>query len=287
VNISDAQKLAHELMDEHGLTGWSLKLGNATKLFGRCVLSDKEIVLSRRLVEANDEAQVRDVILHEIAHALIPDRHGHDEVWKTKCIEIGARPEQYHSANLTTLTTEDASALVENIQEAFSSAWDNYAEGCRLLIIAKREKAWLTLGLSDWTGFVAHAFNTDRVRIPKRERNAIVTALVTGGLSIREVAAATGLGIGTVHRELSPGVPSGTPKPGDDGGREVHDQAFMAAQRFVGRLSPKGAEAVPWGALDERSRGQFIGELTKNRDKITDLIRQLSTESLTNPGDEL
>lgn len=35
-----------------------------------------------------------DTILHEVAHALVGPGHGHDEVWKATCLEVGARPER-------------------------------------------------------------------------------------------------------------------------------------------------------------------------------------------------
>ena len=44
--------------------------------------------------------QVRDTILHEIAHALVGPGHGHDAVWKRKCREVGARPERCGQADM-------------------------------------------------------------------------------------------------------------------------------------------------------------------------------------------
>jgi predicted SprT family Zn-dependent metalloprotease len=50
------------------------------------------------LAALNDEAKVKDTILHEIAHALVGAGHGHNHVWKRKCIEIGAKPERCYSS---------------------------------------------------------------------------------------------------------------------------------------------------------------------------------------------
>ena len=51
----------------------------------------KLITLSRPLVLLNASQQVRDTLLHEIAHALTPG-DGHGRRWKAKCVQIGAVP---------------------------------------------------------------------------------------------------------------------------------------------------------------------------------------------------
>jgi predicted SprT family Zn-dependent metalloprotease len=68
---------------------------------GLCVYSRKTIELSVHFVERdNPWAEVRDTILHEIAHALVGHGHGHDTVWKRKCVEIGARPQRCGNADM-------------------------------------------------------------------------------------------------------------------------------------------------------------------------------------------
>ena len=54
-----------------------------------------ELVLATTYVSENDVVDVKDLILHEIAHALVGCAHGHDYVWKANCVEIGSKPEQY------------------------------------------------------------------------------------------------------------------------------------------------------------------------------------------------
>ncbi|HEY3843151.1 MAG TPA: hypothetical protein VGL48_07850 [Acidimicrobiales bacterium] len=113
------------------------------------------------------------------------------------------------AVDTVTMPAERAEQLVNGIRAAFTSAW----EGVELLVEAHQGRAWEPLGLPDWEAFVAHTFDVDHVRIPKAERAAIVEALREGGLNVRAIAAATGLGVGTVHRELTPDerVPNGTP----------------------------------------------------------------------------
>lgn len=89
---------AKTLMSKHGLDGWKLTFDRRKKGFGYCCKNTKTICLSSVLTELNDEEQVTDTILHEIAHALDWIRHkewGHGPTWKCICIELGCRPEQF------------------------------------------------------------------------------------------------------------------------------------------------------------------------------------------------
>ena len=94
MNLIDAQRLAKSLMVQHGLTAWNFEFDNAYMRFGVCWHRTRRIGLSRRLVPLNSEEQVKDTILHEIAHALVGIGHGHDRVWQAMCRKIGARPER-------------------------------------------------------------------------------------------------------------------------------------------------------------------------------------------------
>lgn len=107
MNLNNAMSMAWGLMKEHGLIekGWSFEFINAKRRFGVCRYRNRIIGLSSHLVSLNDEAQVKDTTLHEIAHALVGGGHGHNEVWKAKCREIGARPERCYS-NLNVKTPE-------------------------------------------------------------------------------------------------------------------------------------------------------------------------------------
>lgn len=100
--------LARALMDQHGLHGWKFRFNSARQRVGVCVYPRKRlqllpprllfqpgrIELSRHFIERNSDAEIRDTILHEIAHALAGPRCGHGPRWKNIAVAIGARPER-------------------------------------------------------------------------------------------------------------------------------------------------------------------------------------------------
>ncbi len=98
VDLTLARRLARRLMDEHGLDGWTFAFDRARVRAGACHFGDRRITLSRALTEAHEEAEVRETVLHEIAHALVGARHGHDEVWRRRAVEIGASGERCYTA---------------------------------------------------------------------------------------------------------------------------------------------------------------------------------------------
>ena len=100
-----ARKLAIELMDKHELllSGWYFSFDNAKRRFGCCNYGLKQISLSKHLVSLNAEADVKNTIIHEIAHALVGFKHRHDRVWKAKAMEIGCTGDRcYSSKNVAT-----------------------------------------------------------------------------------------------------------------------------------------------------------------------------------------
>lgn len=86
----DAARLARGLMAEHGLSGWTFRFDRARRRAGLCRYDRREISLSGPLTELYDEADVREVVLHEIAHALAGARHGHDAVWRATARSLGS-----------------------------------------------------------------------------------------------------------------------------------------------------------------------------------------------------
>ena len=90
MDLAQARRLAAELMAQHGLDDWHFVFDNARARFGVCRPARREIGLSRRLTVSSTEDEVRNTLLHEIAHALVGPEHGHDEVWRAKAVSLGS-----------------------------------------------------------------------------------------------------------------------------------------------------------------------------------------------------
>lgn len=98
MELSAALKLGRELMAAHGLSDWSFGLDRAKTRAGVCRPAKREISLSAHLTRLHPEDEVRDTILHEIAHALVGPGHGHDRVWRAKALAIGCSGQRCTSA---------------------------------------------------------------------------------------------------------------------------------------------------------------------------------------------
>ena len=91
MTLLEAKSLAISLIKEHGLSydGWSFKFDTARNRAGVCRHRSKTIGLSKYLLPHMKDDKVKDTLLHEIAHALVGPRHGHDRVWRRQAIAIG------------------------------------------------------------------------------------------------------------------------------------------------------------------------------------------------------
>lgn len=95
MDLFEAKVLANNLLYLHGLSlQWSFEFNKRKTHYGLCNESTKTIFLSSILTKQCSYDQVKDTILHEIAHALVGCRNGHNEVWKSKAIEIGCNGER-------------------------------------------------------------------------------------------------------------------------------------------------------------------------------------------------
>lgn len=111
MNLDDAETIAVSLLGRTwprtigpdvnlAARGWTFDFDTARKRFGLCSFSKRKITVSRYLTEINDEQPFRDIVLHEIAHALVGVGKGHGGVWKEQARLIGAPPTRCYDSDV-------------------------------------------------------------------------------------------------------------------------------------------------------------------------------------------
>lgn len=103
MNLVEARNLARDLMDQHGLTDWRFEYDDAKRRAGMCHFARRRISISAPLATVYDESEVRDTVLHEIAHALAGREAGHGAEWRAKAREIGCSGMRYVDPNAPAL----------------------------------------------------------------------------------------------------------------------------------------------------------------------------------------
>lgn len=93
MDYSRAQKLVLDLVAAHGLTDWRVQFDTAKKRLGQCRYDTKTLSFSKPLILVNDEHELIDTVLHEIAHAFAGPTAGHGPEWRKVARRLGARPE--------------------------------------------------------------------------------------------------------------------------------------------------------------------------------------------------
>lgn len=88
---SEAKDLALELIAKY-VPGWSFDFDGAATRCGLCRYSTKTISLSIHYVDGNDVEDIRDTILHEIAHAIAGPEAAHGPAWAIIAVALGASP---------------------------------------------------------------------------------------------------------------------------------------------------------------------------------------------------
>ncbi|RJK92776.1 SprT-like domain-containing protein [Vallicoccus soli] len=94
MDLRAALGTARELLDSHGLHDWEVGLDGARRRAGACHHGRRLISLSRHLTELHGPAEVRETVLHELAHALVGPEHGHDAVWRARARALGSTGER-------------------------------------------------------------------------------------------------------------------------------------------------------------------------------------------------
>ncbi len=95
-DLAVVRQLAASLLARHGLGDWCFEFDHATRRAGCCDYRRRRITLALQFARQGDEEQLRETLLHEIAHAMVGPKHHHDAHWRAKALQIGASGERCH-----------------------------------------------------------------------------------------------------------------------------------------------------------------------------------------------
>jgi predicted SprT family Zn-dependent metalloprotease len=142
VDLRDAYAMAEYLLEVHGLDDWQVSYDNAKRRAGICHFAEQALGLSAPLTAVHSEDDVRDTILHEIAHALVGPVHGHDATWRAMARRIGCSGERCVSPDSPTPP----------------AAWLGTCPGGHTLDRHRRPERVLTCGLCSSDFDLAHVY---------------------------------------------------------------------------------------------------------------------------------
>jgi len=88
MKIAKAEKLVKRFLKDYELEDYKVTFSDRmTVVFGSCYLKRKELRFSRKLTELNSRKVFKNIVLHEIAHALT--KQGHTGLWRMTARYIG------------------------------------------------------------------------------------------------------------------------------------------------------------------------------------------------------
>jgi predicted SprT family Zn-dependent metalloprotease len=120
---------ARALLAHHQLSQWSFQFDTGTRRAGACHFTTQLISLSHEFAKRAPEEEIRDTILHEIAHALVGKEHNHDQVWQTQACRIGCSGQRCHNVQF---------APPRYIMKCVRGCWVATAERRRRNLICKQ-----------------------------------------------------------------------------------------------------------------------------------------------------
>jgi predicted SprT family Zn-dependent metalloprotease len=91
MDATQVKSLATSLISQH-VPHYSFGFHGKANSLGTCNYRHKRIYYSKYFLHLTED-EVRDTILHEIAHALTQG-DGHGRRWKQECVRLGAKPER-------------------------------------------------------------------------------------------------------------------------------------------------------------------------------------------------
>lgn len=104
---SNIERRTLALLRKHGLTDWVVTFDQSTSRAGQCNHSWKRITFGIPFMQTAGEEQVKNTILHEVAHAVVGPKQGHGSVWKAFFISIGGNGSAHSEAPQSMYTHEN------------------------------------------------------------------------------------------------------------------------------------------------------------------------------------
>lgn len=95
VDIRAAHAFAFETFHQHGLDDWKIRWNRMSGTAGWTDHSAKTVKFSAVAVESWQWSEVENLVLHEMAHAIVGAGHEHDRVWKKKSRALGGDGEEF------------------------------------------------------------------------------------------------------------------------------------------------------------------------------------------------
>ena len=137
MELNHIKETANDFMEQFDLhsKGWRFTFCNALSYIGQCNYRNKEIKFSKKFADIPYK-EIKDTVLHEIAHALDKERNGvssrHGAPWKRIAMEIGARPtSQSHSTDVQETVRKQYKYIVECPTHGFIGGLTRRTKGVR------------------------------------------------------------------------------------------------------------------------------------------------------------
>jgi predicted SprT family Zn-dependent metalloprotease len=99
-DLASVGEWACRILDSFGLHDWSFQFTRARRTLGVCRYGPRIIGLSIHLVQRNGPEEIRETLLHEIAHALVGPGRGHGPAWREMARRIGCQSVRCGTADM-------------------------------------------------------------------------------------------------------------------------------------------------------------------------------------------
>jgi hypothetical protein len=112
------------------------------------------------------------------------------------------------------MSPASAEQVTVQIRTVLDRAWE-------FIALAYKGRAFIALGYPNWDAYVDARFGDLRIAVPREHRAQVVAELAGVRMSCRAIAKVLGVGVATVHRELTRSSPSDASGTANNDARDV------------------------------------------------------------------